>query len=94
MNLYDVIKRPLVTEKAEFLREQGIYAFEVDRRANKIQVSQAIKLIYDITPRKVNILNTRAKKKMNRYGVGYKAGNKKAYVILNESDSIQLFEGV
>ena len=94
MNLYDVIKRPLITEKAELLRERGCYAFEVDKRANKILVASAIEQIYNVKPSKVNILNTRARKKVNRYGAGYRPGYKKAYVYLSGNDTIELFEGV
>ena len=92
MNLYDVLRRPIVTEKAEMLREQNIYAFEVDPNANKTLVKQAIRKIYNVTPEGVNIVNTRSKRKRNRIGYGYKSGMKKAYVFLNAKDKIEIFE--
>ena len=92
MNLYDVIRRPIVTEKAENLREQNVYAFEIDSNANKTLVKQAIRKIYNVTPEGVNIINTRPKKKRNRLGYGYKPGMKKAYVFLNAKDKIEIFE--
>lgn len=94
MNLYEVLRRPLVTEKAEVLRAQNIYAFDVNVNANKTLVKQAIKKIYGVTPEKVNITTVRPKGKRNRFGLGYKAWRKKAYVFLNKKDKIELFEGV
>jgi len=93
MDLYDVIKKPLVTEKAEGLRQENIYIFEVSRRANKKLIKEAVKKIYGITPKKVNILNMPARKKSSRFGVGYTAQKKKAYVFLDKKDKIEIFEG-
>lgn len=93
MNLYDVIRQPMVTEKAEALRSQNIYAFEIDLKANKTLVKQAIRKIYGFTPEKVNIAYIRPKGKRNKYGVGFKSRRKKAYVFLNKKDKIELFEG-
>ncbi|MCS6984210.1 MAG: 50S ribosomal protein L23 [Leptospiraceae bacterium] len=94
MDLYDVIRRPIVTEKAEMLRKQNCYAFEVDPRANKVLVAQAIKQIYGISPLKVNIVNEKPKQKNNRMGIGFRSRRKKAYVFLKPNDKINLFEGV
>ena len=94
MNLYDVINTPVVTEKAEVLRQSNVYIFKVNRSANKNLVKQAIKALYGVTPVKVNILNVIGKSKKNRYGTGYTSGYKKAYVYLNKKDKIELFEGV
>ena len=66
MNLYDVIRKPMVTEKAEVLRNSNIYAFEIDLRANKTLVKQAIKKIYGVIPEKVNIAYIKAKGKRNK----------------------------
>ncbi|RME93833.1 MAG: 50S ribosomal protein L23 [Candidatus Hydrogenedentota bacterium] len=94
MNLYDVIIKPILTEKAEGLRQENVYAFEVSRRANKKLVKEAIREIYGITPKKVNILNVPPRKKSNRYGVSYTAAKKKAYVFLDKKDKIDIFESV
>ncbi|MCS6972021.1 MAG: 50S ribosomal protein L23 [Turneriella sp.] len=93
MSLYDVIKRPIVSEKAENLRARNCYVFEVDLAANKTLVRQAVRKIFGVTPVKVNILLERADKKPNRYTVGYTSRRKKAYVFLRKEDKIPLFEG-
>ncbi len=96
MDLYDVIRTPVVTEKAEGMRNDNIFAFEVSPRANKTLVKAAVRKIYGVTPEKVNIVNLPAKEKRNRTGAGYKTGKKKAYVFLSEKDKgkIEIFEGV
>lgn len=95
MHVYDIIKRPVLSEKAEYLREaSNIYVFEVTSRANKPMVKKSIREIYGVTPKKVNIVNLPVKAKRNRYGTGYKASKKKAYVYLDKKDKIVLFEGV
>jgi large subunit ribosomal protein L23 len=94
MNLYDVIKKPLVSEKAEGLRAQNCYVFEVDMAANKTLVKQAIRKIFGVTPLKVNTLVSRSDAKANKFNVGYTDRRKKAYVFLNKTDKIALFEGV
>ena len=94
MNIYDIVKKPLVTEKATSLQEQNIYTFEVSVRANKKLVKQAIFKLYGIMPRKVNIAYSRPKRKRNRYGFGFTTKKKKAYVYLNKKDKIELYDGV
>ncbi len=94
MNLYDVIKKPLVSEKAEALRAQNCYVFEVNINANKTLVKQAIRKIFGVTPLKVNTLVSRSDAKANKFNVGYTDRRKKAYVYLNKNDKIALFEGV
>ena len=94
MNLYDVIQFPVLTEKAESLRQNNVYAFVVNSKANKTLVKQAVKEIYGVVPVKINIMNTMAKGKRNKFGIGYKSDNKKAYVYLDKKDKIELFEGV
>lgn len=94
MNVYQVIRSPMVTEKAEVLRGQNIFIFEVDLRANKTLIKNAIRKIYGVTPEKVNIAYIKPKEKRNRYGSGFKSKRKKAYVFLNKKDTIPLFEGV
>jgi large subunit ribosomal protein L23 len=94
MNLYDVIKKPLVSEKAEVLRAKNCYVFEVDLTANKTLIRQAIRKIFGVTPVKVNTVIARADAKANRYKMGYTKRRKKAYVYLSKNDKITLFEGV
>jgi len=61
MDIYDVIVRPLVTEKSEIAKVEGKYTFIVNRRANKIQVKRAVETIYDVEVASVNVMNMPAK---------------------------------
>lgn len=96
MHVYQIIKRPLITEKATELSDtQNVYVFEVDRRANRIQVKQAVEKIYGVRVVDVRIVNMKPKRgRWGRRVVVRKPAWKKAYVRLQEGDSIQLFEGV
>ena len=91
---YQVILRPLITEKATILAGEGKYAFEVDRRANKPQIRAAIAVAFNVKVTKVHTMNVRGKSR--RVGRGYSRGRdwKKAIVTLGEGESIQIFEGV
>jgi len=96
MHVYDVIRRPVVTEKSNIRAdEQNQYTFEVDRRANKMLVKDAVETAFNVKVLEVNIVNIPAK--MGRYGrvtVTKKAAWKKAVVTLAPGDTIQMFEGV
>jgi len=56
MNIYDIIVRPLETEKGYILREQGKYVFVVNMDANKMQVKQAVEEIYSVTVDRVHVM--------------------------------------
>lgn len=94
LHTYQVIVRPLITEKATILAGDNKYAFEVDRRANKNQIRDAVQVAFSVRVLKVNTLNVHGK--MRRFGRNYTRTRdwKKAIVTLAEGDSIQLFEGV
>jgi large subunit ribosomal protein L23 len=96
MHVYDVLRRPVMTEKSNAQGdEQNQYTFEVDRRANKIQVKDAIETAFNVKVLDVNIINIPAKK--GRYGrliVTKKPAWKKAVVTLVPGNTIQFFEGV
>ncbi len=71
MNLLDVIKRPVITEKSMLAMDDKKYTFEVDTRANKTLVKQAVEAAFDVKVKNVNIVNVRAKfKRMGKYA-GY-----------------------
>lgn len=91
---YNVIVRPLITEKATILAGDHKYAFEVDRRANKNQVRGAIETAFNVRVTKVNTLNVKGKS--HRVGRRTTRGKdwKKAIVTLVPGDTIQIFEGV
>ncbi len=61
MDIYDVIVRPLVTEKSEMHKWEGKYAFEVNPGANKVQIKGAVESIYGVDVLTVNVLNMPAK---------------------------------
>ena len=94
MQLFDVLRRPLVTEKNTSLQTLGKYAFEVDRDANKVQVKQAVEKAFKVTVLAVNVMSVRGKEK--RVGRKQVSGSswKKAVVTLKAGDKIQIFEGV
>jgi large subunit ribosomal protein L23 len=96
MHVYDVIRRPIVTEKTNAQAEElKQYSFEVDKRANKLQVKDAVETAFSVKVLEVNIVNIPPKK--GRYGrlmVVKKPGFKKAVVTLAPGSSIQFFEGV
>ncbi len=91
---YEVIVRPLITDTATILAGDQKYAFEVDRRANKNQVRDAIAMAFNVRVTKVNTMNVRGKSR--RTGRHYTRSRdwKKAIVTLAEGDTIQIFEGV
>ncbi len=97
MHPYDILKRPIVTEKSNFQSDMlGQYTFAVDRRANKYQVKHAVEAVFGVTVERVRIINLPAKR-ARRYGrrdVLRKVGWKKAIVTLKPGDRIELFEGV
>jgi large subunit ribosomal protein L23 len=97
-SIYEVLRRPLVTEKTNY---QSIklhqYVFEVARDATKTQVKDAVETLFDVTVLKVNILNVPAKRTRrarSRRLVVRNAGYKKAVITLAPTDTISIFEGV
>ncbi len=97
MHIYDVLKRPVDTEKTRFQGSlyEPQYSFEVDRRANKQQVKAAVEEIFDVHVVAVHIMNVKPKR--GRYGrriVVRKPGWKKAIVTLAEGQRLDIFEGV
>jgi large subunit ribosomal protein L23 len=96
MHVYDILRRPVVTEKSTIQADtNNQYTFEVDRRANKIQVKDAVETAFDVTVLTVRVINIPPKR--GRYGrlmVTKKPAWKKAVVTLAPGDTIEFFEGV
>lgn len=97
MHVYEVLKRPMITEKTTDMQDEANqFVFKVDRRANKMLVKQAVEERFDVEVIKVNIINMKAKTR--RRGLRARSIRvvpwKKAIVTLAPGDSIQLFEGV
>lgn len=94
MVLTDVIKTPLVTEKADKAREKfRQYAFVVDRKATKHDVARAVTALFKVTVTDVRTLVVRGKIKRVGRSMGKRDNFKKAFVTLKEGDKIELFEG-
>ena len=96
MNANQIIRRPLVTEKSTIEREVGnIIAFEVDPKANKIQVKSAVEELFKVKVDEVRIFNVRGKMKRLGRWVGKRRDWRKAYVRLKEGERAPDFvEGV
>jgi large subunit ribosomal protein L23 len=94
MHIYEVLRRPLVTEKSTVLQGMNKYAFEVADDANKLQIEQAVEKAFKVTVTGVNVITMRGKKKrMGRREVISQPW-KKAIVTLKAGDKIEFFEGV
>ena len=93
---YDIVKRPIITEKSMELIEENKYTFEVDKNANKAEIKHAIETIFEgVKVKKVRTLNFTGKKVRTRYGYGKRADWKKAIVELTEdSQAIEYFDGL
>ncbi|MGI6375932.1 MAG: 50S ribosomal protein L23 [Anaerolineae bacterium] len=95
MHIYEVLKRPILTEKTNYLADElHRYTFEVDRRANKQLVQRAVEEIFKVQVQRVNIMCVQGKTR--RFGrlIGKTPEWKKAIVTLAPGDSISFFEGV
>ena len=94
MNIFDVLRAPKMSEKTLSLKEEANqFAFEVDQRANKIQIKESVEKSFKVSVLKVRTMNVRGKKqRLGRYQ-GLKSSWKKAIVTLKEGDTIEYFEG-
>lgn len=94
MNLTDVIKGPLITEKLDKAREKyRQYSFIVDRKATKHDVARAVETLFKVTVEGVRTNVVRGKIKRVGRSIGKRPNFKKAVVTLKQGDSIELFEG-
>lgn len=94
MNSFDVLRRPVITEKSTNLQEQGRYSFEVAPRASKLQIKRAVEEAFSVKVLGVNTMNVKGKRK--RFGPRETSRRswKKAIVTLAPGNSITIFEGV
>ncbi len=96
MHVYQILKRPVVTEKSTAqAAAANQYTFEVDLRANKMQIKDAVETAFNVSVTGVRIVHIPAKR--GRYGrmiVTKKPAHKKAVVTLAQGSTIQFFEGV
>ena len=94
MHIYEVLRRPLVTEKGTIMQERNKYAFEVHSGSTKKLVKQAVEKAFKVKVTSVNVLSVKGKmKRMGRREVMTPSW-KKAVVTLEQGQKIQIFEGV
>jgi large subunit ribosomal protein L23 len=90
----DILIEPVLSEKANLLREQGKYVFKVAQSANKLQIKEAVRRLFNVHPISCTVMNVGGKPKRLRYRKGYTASWKKAIVRLPKDEKISIFEGV
>ena len=97
-NMYEILRRPIITEKSSYLSgELNQVVFEVDPKATKAMIKQAVETIFDVTVENVRVINVAAKRKMagnSRRMIIRRKAYKKAIITLVPGDSIDVFEGV
>jgi len=93
MIIYDVIKKPLVTEKTATEKDaNNVVAFVVDRDANKIEIKQSVEKLFKVEVTSVKTINVAGKVKRVGKSTGKRSNWKKAYVTLKEGSNIDFFE--
>lgn len=95
MDFYQIIKKPLFTEKGTSLKESdNKILLEVDRKANKVEIRKAVEEMFKVKVKDVNTVNVRPKKRMRGRIVGFTAQTKKAIVTLKKGEKLDFIEGV
>jgi large subunit ribosomal protein L23 len=95
MNQYDIIKRPVITEKTNDQKENyNQISFEVDKRANRVEISRAIEKIFSVKVAKTRTVQVKGKIKRRGRILGKRKDWKKAIVTLMPGERIDFFEGV
>ncbi|HLC22966.1 MAG TPA: 50S ribosomal protein L23 [Dehalococcoidia bacterium] len=94
MHPYEVLRRPLITEKATVLKEQGKYVFEVAGEAGKHQIKQAVELAFNVQVTGVNVVTLPGKMKRAGRRRLTTPSMKKAIVTLAPGSKIEFFEGI
>ena len=96
--VYEILRRPIITEKTSFQSSKlNQYVFEVDRKATKAQIKEAVETLFDVTVLRVNVINVPAKRSRrprSRRQLVRRAGYKKAIVTIAAGGTIDVFEGV
>ena len=90
----DSIRQPIITEKATILSEQNKTVFKVHNSANKKTIKKNIEKLFKVNVTKVNIINTKTKKKVKQGKLSTKSGYKKAIITLKKGQSIDLTTGI
>jgi len=90
----DILIEPVLSEKATMLREQGKYVFKVNPEADKIQIKEAVRKLFNVNVADCTVMNVGGKTKRVRYRAGKTSSWKKAIVKLMPGETIKVFEGV
>jgi large subunit ribosomal protein L23 len=93
-DMYDVIRKPIITEKATMASESGAVVFEVSIDANKPQIKEAVETLFGVKVKAVNTTITKGKAKRFRGMLGRRKDVKKAYVTLEEGNAIDVSTGL
>jgi large subunit ribosomal protein L23 len=93
-NSYDIILKPVITEKTVSMMEEGKYTFKVLKSANKFEIKNAIQEIFKVNVINVSTMNVKGKTKRMGRSEGKTASWKKAIVTLKEGQQIEVFEGL
>ena len=93
-DLYDVIRKPIVTEKATIASENGAVVFEVSIDSNKPLIKEAVEALFGVKVKAVNTVVTKGKQKRFRGMIGKRRDVKKAYVTLEEGNTIDVTTGL
>ena len=95
-NVYDIIKRPVITEQSMESVADKKYVFEVDINANKTEIKEAVEAVFGVKVAKINTVRMQGKvKRTGAYPAGKRADYKKAVVTLTaDSKTIEFFEGM
>ncbi|HBP25428.1 MAG TPA: 50S ribosomal protein L23 [Acholeplasmatales bacterium] len=91
-NPYEVIKRPLITEKSTKLIELGKYTFEVMQGVNKVEIAKAVEQAFKVNVVKVNVINVRKKERRVGKYAGLRPAVRKAIVTLQKGQTLDVFE--
>ncbi|SDF43106.1 50S ribosomal protein L23 [Limimaricola pyoseonensis] len=91
---YDVIRKPVITEKATLASEANAVVFEVSIDAAKPQIKEAVEALFNVKVKSVNTVVTKGKTKRFRGNLGTRKDVKKAYVTLEEGNSIDVSTGL
>lgn len=88
-----IIRRPMITEKSSSMAEAGVYVFEVDQAATKVEIKKAVEKSFRVKVKTVRTAMCRGRARRNKMGIGRVPHWKKAMVQLNPGEKIALFEG-
>ena len=92
--LYDVIRKPIITEKSTMASEHGAVVFEVAIDSNKPQIKEAVETLFGVKVKAVNTTITKGKSKRFRGQLGKRKDVKKAYVTLEDGNTIDVTTGL